>query len=550
METSAFLDWVVRSVDHQSDRSEGNNTLPRSWLAPGRYIRLSRLWDLADGQLSESDYKDILSEFLPRQEVPGALIERIAAPLAVFMCRIGEVRANAKADCLQIESFNLTRTWTRDDYNDAIVSIFTRLNTAGRTLTREEVTMAWLKVGWQASTETSNRYAGECLMEIHQLLADAGLVVDAGPLDEVVRLISFFWAVTDRGGALLSDRHLMSGDVIRPMAASVSGKWGLISDSLGHSIGRVKERGLESKVTSFNALIVAWCWKYLGDAWLTQHAIQVKPEHNYQSRLHDMFGAFLDRWQFASQWSTVWSQNAVQNFQAFAGILHGTAVALRDAKTPDAAIKCLQDAIASLMAHRVEDEAVQHLQTHSVANRSRVSAYHSELWVWHRLDAKRAEYSQIGLRHRRTWRDLKPQVDHIVAHAFWLGLVERELGRMPAEYLVVADGEPAKGPSPFELKAQADAFINALGNASLLRADFNGSKSATPLAEFLADVQQFKSGTITLDQWCRAFAMKHVLADPTSSSFAQIVDAIRARDARIRSDLVEFVRGRVTRKDV
>src|SRR6185436_14571122 len=102
----------------------------------------------------------------------------------------------SKISYLELLAFD-KQIWTEDSYNDAIVNIFTRLNTAGRTLTREEVTMAWLKVGWVASSQTSERYAGDCLLEIHQLLADVDLVAESGPLDEVVRTLSFFWAVTD-----------------------------------------------------------------------------------------------------------------------------------------------------------------------------------------------------------------------------------------------------------------------------------------------------------------------------------------------------------------
>ncbi len=49
---------------------------------------------------------------------------------------------------LELRSYDSNFWKEEDDYNEAIVNIFTRLNTAGRTLTREEITFAWLKMGW------------------------------------------------------------------------------------------------------------------------------------------------------------------------------------------------------------------------------------------------------------------------------------------------------------------------------------------------------------------------------------------------------------------
>src|SRR5580765_1690676 len=80
---------------------------------------------------------------------------------------------------------------TSEAYDDAIVSIFTRLNTAGRTLTREEITFAWLKVGWNDKL-TSNRQAARCFDDLlEDIRSDGKLVgVDIG-IDELVGAVSF-----------------------------------------------------------------------------------------------------------------------------------------------------------------------------------------------------------------------------------------------------------------------------------------------------------------------------------------------------------------------
>ncbi len=120
---------------------------------------------------------------------------------------VENIKSNSFVHALQIESFQLTPQWSKDDYSDAIVNIFTRLNTAGRTLTREEITLAWLKVGW-VPKETDGKPAGQCLEELKAALEDRGFPLE---MDEIVRLISFVWAVENRNGNLLDSKDLLKG---------------------------------------------------------------------------------------------------------------------------------------------------------------------------------------------------------------------------------------------------------------------------------------------------------------------------------------------------
>lgn len=76
---------------------------------------------------------------------------------------------------------------SREVYNDAVVNIFTRLNTAGRTLTREDITFAWLKIGWITAC-TQNRSAKACIDELVQELEDLKVPVS---IEDVVSAISF-----------------------------------------------------------------------------------------------------------------------------------------------------------------------------------------------------------------------------------------------------------------------------------------------------------------------------------------------------------------------
>ena len=76
---------------------------------------------------------------------------------------------------------------TRESYNDAVVNIFTRLNTAGRTLTREDITFAWLKVGWNTAC-TQGKSAKACVEELTRELGDLSVPVSVQDAINQLRL--------------------------------------------------------------------------------------------------------------------------------------------------------------------------------------------------------------------------------------------------------------------------------------------------------------------------------------------------------------------------
>jgi len=222
IEVGKILDWAV--LDEVSDQSVSprpvNYVYPllTAKKNPGRFIRLSRFWDLVQKDLSEREYRKLIEPMLKQHGVGDADRGNLLDPLAEFMKVVENVKTNSFVHALQIESFELTPQWSKDDYSDAIVNIFTRLNTAGRTLTREEITLAWLKVGW-VPAHTDGKSAGQCLEEFRSALEDRGFILET---DEIVRLISFIWSVEHRGGSLLDSKDLLKGAVVRSMASSVA----------------------------------------------------------------------------------------------------------------------------------------------------------------------------------------------------------------------------------------------------------------------------------------------------------------------------------------
>jgi len=178
-------------------------------------------------------------------------------------------------------------------------------------------------------------------------------------------------------------------------------------------------------------------------------------------------------------------------------------------------------------------------------SRERVSVYQTPLWVWHRLDEERWKMSEIPLRIGKSKGSL--DVDHAVTYAQWDRKVSLEL------------------PTGIDTKAEALALVNMLGNCSLLEKSFNISRSDKTIRAFLEQVHEFKEGKVNLASWALALQLENPMLDGTIASDKQsqtllppgteessdgILQAIRKRDATIRAELVEFVKGTKTRKDL
>ena len=548
IEAGKILEWaILDSVSGQSVEPRPANyvyPLETSKSNPGRFIRLSRFWDLVQKDLSEREYKKLLDPMLKEHGVSDKVCFDLLDPLAEFMKVVENVKTNSFVHALQIESFELTPQWSKDDYSDAIVNIFTRLNTAGRTLTREEITLAWLKVGWLPE-HADNKTAGQCLEELRAALGDRGFHLET---DEIVRLISFVWAVECRNGILLDSKDLLKGEIVRSMAASVAATGLKLKPRVESCADLIKERDLLENQGSFNAIIVYLTWYRLAfdrfDA--VSGNVSVIERDSIEKQLNQRAAQFLDRWIFGSQWANVWGDGAVVNFQNFATELNSIFGKLKTAQAPGL-IAAVDDSINQMMA-RVSTKAVEQINNVLVRDRRRVHAYHSFLWVWHRLEDDRWKNSSIQMRTGRK-RTSKLEVDHTVADAWWARSVEQQIQAKLASF-VGTDEEKAKvAPDDFESRYDAIAFINMLGNCSLLDKSFNISKSDEPMRHFLQEVHEFKDGKVQMSDWETALSLTPTLTLPDSSAFADIKKAIQARDALIRKDLIEFIGGQKHRVD-
>jgi hypothetical protein len=495
----------------------------------GRYIRLSRLWKEASSNyaLKEAQFREIIRPVLEQHGVKPGKIDSLLPPMGELMTTLRDVKM-FDVDYLELQPFDEV-IWSQASYNDAIVNIFTRLNTAGRTLTREEITLAWLKVGWVAGN-TVGQTAGQCFTKLRADLASRGLEL---AMDELVGACSLIWSVF-RNGKLLDNSDLLNGEVIRPMASDLSQRWKQVSNALLLGVSAVRQHGFEygpaKHFYSLYALAIPCAWLYIAEQWKKDHKPSVLESDEFDKKLKKSLDSYLDRWILCSQWAGRWARSSETTVAAYVKNLHLRAKEVQTLESGDAVLLLLDEHLRGLVDDLNADAADYVAKAFPSVRRDRVSTYRNFLWIWHRLDEARWKMSQVQLRIGKPAPDW--EVDHTVAFSLWQDKIASGL------------------PDGIDEEQDALALVNRLGNCVLLEKNFNISKSKSPVEFFLKKVHEFKSGQLDTQAWCSALAIPSEMLDPTACSVNLIKIAIDNRDKGMRDELADFARGKRFRADL
>jgi hypothetical protein len=531
--TTGPLVWAVRSTSKNRSSQKRPPTYEDPLLAAddktnvGRFVRLSRFWELAGNRelRDYSDFEEAIEKLLIEHQTPEDLAKPLHRPLTDLLPKLREVR-DTRVTFLEVEKFD-AGVGTEAVYMDAVVNIFTRLNTAGRTLTEEEITFAWVKSGWKPD-KVDNRSANECFETLREKLKDVGVELK---LDNLMAGIAFVWSVVFNDGKVLSQRDLLNANAIRPMAHQLAEEWNTLEKSIRAASEVIQQRGLEfgRHYLSLNALAVLWAWRYLADRWAGAKALREVARDGWDKELAGKFGPLSDRWLVCSQWAGYWGASSVPRVSDLASKLT-TLKTTTDALTERAdASKVFVDALKGIVGD-TQSEATNYIDRLSVDDRNQVRQYFTPLWIWHRLGEARWAMSAVPLRHGKKQPTL--DVDHVVAVKLW--------EKLPAG---AATGEAASEEEPL-------SATNELGNCLLLETAFNISKSATPLGEWLKNVHEFKTGPLKQAEWSAELGLSALLLDPTGSTVADVVAAVMARTASIKQDLKDYVGGAKARADL
>ena len=534
---TAVLRWVV------TDDAKGQSTLakPTNYIeplkkataTPGRYVRLSRFWESAPEQAGIDSYmaEDLASSILEDHGVLEDVRERQKRPIGALLMALKDVK-QTRVTYLELAEYE-EALGVRESYNDAVVNIFTRLNTAGRTLTREDITFAWLKVGWNTA-RTQNRSAKACIEELARELEDLLVPIS---VEDVVSAISFVWSASFNSGRLLNNDDLMRGEAIRPMAANVSENWALVNEAATKICAQVKDRGLRFRehYQSVNALAYLWAWYFAALRWRQERGLKELEKDSMDKSLGEALDLLIDRWLICSQWAGVWASASAESLAGYATRLATCAQSLEE--KPD-----LTDAIAELKqtfeaeVKGLEQAAANGLMTINADERQQVRGYYTALWLWNRLEPDRWEKAKLALR-QKSRRQVSLEVDHIVAFNLWRSKLDTLRAQLPA------------GGSSAEID-ELDPIVNEVGNCMLLEKNFNISKSKKPMKQFLEDVHEFKEEKVTVEEWAMALDLKMPQVDSGGTAVEVLCKLFSDRTQKIRSDLDQFVRGTKARVDI
>ena len=529
------LSWVIRS----STKQRSTLRRPPNYEDPlaaadksentGRFIRISRLWELAgDPRLNESaDFEAAIARLLDDHQTPNALTQALQRNLEDFLRKLREVR-QTRVTFLEVDKYD-TKMGSEAIYMDAVVSIFTRLNTAGRTLTREEITFAWVKTGWQHD-KVGGQSATVCFQTLAKQLKELGIDLS---LDDLMAGIAFVWSAAFNSGRILSQRDLLDASTIRPMAQQLSEEWSALEASMRTTSEVIQQRSLEfgRHYLSLNSLAVLWAWYFLADRWARTQLSRELHKDEWNKQLRSAFGPLCDRWLTCSQWAGFWGSSSAQKVTDYAARLAAVKTKT-DALTDQATVATALIATLTDFVKETEPGATSYIDVLAVDDRSQVRQYFTPLWIWHRLESERWAKSAIPLRVGKKQPSL--DVDHVIAVKLW-------------EKLIPASTQPALTP---EEEATLRQTMNDLGNCLLLETAFNISKGAKSLVDWCKDVYEFKSGTLKQSEWADALGLTQILLEPDQASLQQVCADVEKRTAELKAELKDFVSGKRTRADL
>lgn len=501
------------------------------------FILLAKLWNETDGKETRStddwnEDEDVFEKY--------SIDEDNKKNFAQLLYLIGSIRKDTIVPVLEIKAFGESPS-QRDNYNDAIVNIFTRLNTAGRTLSKEEITLAWLKSGWVTGRESAGRQLAELLDLIN------GKTSNLFEMDDLVRYLSFIWGVLANEGKLIESQDLLNGAKIKPIAKFISEKIEDITVATENALNIVEQSKVLEESSSKNSLITYMMWFYIvaSDS-RSNISGRVVDRTNAEKDFDEYCEQFLNRWVFTSQWSGEWNSNAQAFFLDMAKRLHEISKKISSDHRRDY-LNLVKATEPMLISDALKQKAKNRISTIAVRKRNQVSQYRSLLWVWHRLDKNRWDNSTIQLILPRK-RAVKLEVDHTVAYKKWMEDI------LIPQIVTDNSGIPESAlsgcfPHGFSSRPDAEAFINTLGNMSLLNKSFNSSKDKKDMKDFVDQIKDFRQNPALYSQWEASLIFNSSLTSPSTASFDDIVKAIKDRDELIRKELLDFVDGSKIRCD-
>lgn len=346
--------------------------------------------------------------------------------------------------------------------DEAIVQIFTRLNTAGTPLTAEQIQAARIKSAWPDFPASIESLQNSLSRQFRYIITT----------DEIVKGFNTMLLVKFRRDDL---------SVVR--AYECVKDWKSCWEQFSATVLTVFEKFERQQViylSEFRALNVVW---------FLVAVITCTPNSNNDS---DLDNAML-RFAFITTWAKIWANRSGQYVKGYTRSL----------------IKKLPQTPPSIWIREtlkdLQSSAINSVAELTASHKGSVRLYYSYLWIWSRLNKRRAE-----LLREFGDESLKSDVDHLVP-ASWVPSEKRHL-------------------------------FNGLGNCWLLAASCNRSRGKKPFAEYAEKLRGMEVSYIAELINCDESHLRTSKDTMEDEALLQgVIESIHHRTIKMKEELCHFI---------
>jgi hypothetical protein len=537
------LSWAVTDSNTGLSSKEKKQVLPITSLDDGVFLRFSKIWNTAKpDNLMPNDYEDELTVAYP--EIIKDKLQTFLKPLSEFMIIVADVKYSTLITRLIIKDFETSGIAIRGIYNNAIVNIFARLNTAGRALTPQEITLAWLKTGWrEAPGAAENRIdcaaaLEELLLEINDYENDTGMQMS---MDNLVDILSLFWITIERSGdnkedLTLSGKDLINGEIMKNIGSSTFNYWPIIKEVIHDCKEIFENRKLnECFAHSFYAFYIICGWRFISIFSSHQNEGRIREtECKFDIQINEAFDLFIDKWYFSTYLSDTWSNRV--NYPSYVGRLCKLHKVIASCHEPNQAITLLTDELAAWL-DELKQSTINRIRNLRAYDRRGVIVYRNILWLWNRLFKERANEVLRPMKRKRAAPKL--EVDHVIPVKIWEDKVEKNYPFSYSRDTVTGQEVSFTINGNSYTRSSLLSEINLLGNCSLLLRSHNRSKGDEPFGDFLNDIYT----TEQIERLKKALLMDvndNVFLVPSPITIEAIMLNVQNRTQKIKDELINY----------
>lgn len=481
-----------------------------------RYIHASHLWRNSEGfqHLNDVLKLDKVEELLKSQyadEWDEEGHNKVACGLVGLLGVLSRVREQ-QISFLRLHKATETGYPNADTYSEAIVTIFTRLNAAGRALEEEEITFAWVKNRWnpllQANPLPNRKNGADIADELVLRFLKAAKLKEA----QIIRLLSHVWVTFAKTEdfRLLSAKDLLNGRKIQTMAEWLYSNW----DDVCQAVSDVSDSLVKLQFMypyhfhSVNVIYALIIYR-IGIRQLLPRGGAIHGEYD---RIQQEFESDLLKWLGLTIFGGKWAKKSDEDMASFVKIMGEKWLTLGQSKD----LQQWRQAFISYVDMETRKKAQIFVNGFGVDNASySYTKARPVLALWNHCDTNRKAYcNRLSILNQKDVisHEFRSTIDHIVPQRLWEKNIDES-----SDYR---------------------EYVHQLGNLMELDASDNPAKNNRTLAEWLKDKQG------ALNDLSRHFGIDDVLSTGLMNppeNVSCIIDAIKQRTVRITKDVDTFL---------